>query len=65
LQRAAPMRCDAGKAGCSDWVRQVEGAIARESIVGLVHAADAGSDGVAKLAGALRHRPDADQVTMI
>jgi predicted RNA-binding protein YlxR (DUF448 family) len=44
---------------------KVEAAIARESIVGLIHAADAGSDGVAKLAGALRHRPDADQVTMI
>jgi len=44
---------------------KVEAAIARETIVGLVHAADAGADGVAKLAGALRHRPDADQVTMI
>jgi predicted RNA-binding protein YlxR (DUF448 family) len=44
---------------------KVEAAIARESIVGLVHASDASSDGVAKLAGALRHRPDADQVTMI
>ena len=44
---------------------KVEAAIARESIVGLVHAADAGTDGVAKLAGALRHRQDADRVTMI
>jgi predicted RNA-binding protein YlxR (DUF448 family) len=44
---------------------KVEAAIARESIVGLIHAADGSQDGVSKLAGTLRHRPDADQVTMI
>jgi uncharacterized protein len=44
---------------------KVEAAIAREAIVGLVHASDAGADGVAKLAGALRHRPDADRVKLI
>jgi predicted RNA-binding protein YlxR (DUF448 family) len=56
----------AGKAGLVlTGFAKVEAAIARESIVGLVHAADAGPDGVAKLAGTLRHRPDADRVTMI
>ena len=67
LQRAALDALSiAGKAGLVvTGFAKVEAAIARESIVGLVHAADAGTDGVAKLAGALRHRPDADQVTMI
>jgi uncharacterized protein len=56
----------AGKAGLVlTGFAKVEAAIARESIVGLVHAADAGPDGVAKLAGALRHRPDVDRVTVI
>ena len=67
LQRAALDALSiAGKAGLVlTGFAKVEAAIARESIVGLVHAADAGTDGVAKLAGALRHRPDAEQVTMI
>jgi predicted RNA-binding protein YlxR (DUF448 family) len=44
---------------------KVEAAIEREAIVGLIHASDAGADGVAKLAGALRQRPDADRVKLI
>jgi predicted RNA-binding protein YlxR (DUF448 family) len=44
---------------------KVEAAIAHDDIVGLVHASDAAADGVAKLASALRHRPDADRVTAI
>src|SRR5258707_3640893 len=67
LQRAALDALSiAGKAGLVlTGFAKVEAAIARESIVGLVHAADASQDGVGKLAGTLRHRPDADQVTMI
>jgi uncharacterized protein len=48
---------------------KVEAAIAQESahddIVGLIHASDAAADGVGKLAGALRHRPDADRITTV
>ncbi len=44
---------------------KVEAAIAHDDIVGLIHASDAAADGVAKLAGVLRHRPDADRVTAI
>jgi predicted RNA-binding protein YlxR (DUF448 family) len=48
---------------------KVEAAIAHESthdeIVGVIHASDAANDGVGKLAGALRHRPDADRITTV
>jgi uncharacterized protein len=44
---------------------KVEAAIAHDDIVGLVHASDASADGVAKLAGALRRRPDSDPVAAI
>jgi len=44
---------------------KVEAAIAHDDIVGLVHAADAAADGVAKLAGALRRRPDREKVAII
>jgi predicted RNA-binding protein YlxR (DUF448 family) len=44
---------------------KVEAAIAREAIVGLIHASDAGADGVAKLAGVLRQRADANRVKLI
>jgi predicted RNA-binding protein YlxR (DUF448 family) len=44
---------------------KVEAAIAHDDIVGLIHASDAASDGVGKLAGALRHRPDADRITTV
>ena len=67
LQRAALDALSiSGKAGLVlTGFAKVEAAIARESIVGLIHAADASQDGVKKLAGALRHRPDADRVTMV
>jgi predicted RNA-binding protein YlxR (DUF448 family) len=56
----------AGKAGLVlTGFAKVEAAIAREPLVGLIHAADAGADGVAKLAAALRQRPDADRIAMI
>jgi predicted RNA-binding protein YlxR (DUF448 family) len=44
---------------------KVEAAIAGDPIVGLIHASDASADGVSKLAGALRRRPDGNQVTII
>ena len=44
---------------------KVEAAISHENIVGLIHASDAASDGVGKLDGALRHRPDADRVATV
>ncbi len=44
---------------------KVEAAIAHDDIVGLVHASDAAADGVAKLAGASRRRPDSDRVAAI
>ena len=44
---------------------KVEAAITHDRIVGLIHASDAANDGVAKLSGALRHRPDADRITTV
>ena len=44
---------------------KVEAAIAHDDIVGLIRASDAATDGVGKLAGALRHRPDADRITTV
>ncbi len=54
----------AGKAGLvAAGFAKVEAAIARDAVVGLIHASDAGADGVAKLAGALRQagRPPRDR----
>ena len=49
----------AGKAGLvAAGFAKVEAAITRDAIVGVIHAADAAPDGVAKLAGALRRRDD-------
>jgi predicted RNA-binding protein YlxR (DUF448 family) len=56
----------AGKAGLvTAGFAKVEAAIAHDAIVGLIHATDAGTDGVAKLSGALRRRGDTDSVTVI
>src|SRR3954467_6543792 len=44
---------------------KVEAAIAHDAIVGLIHATDAGTDGVAKLSGALRRRGDTAPVAII
>ena len=47
----------AGKSGLvAAGFAKAEAAIARDRVVGLMHASDAGADGVAKLAGALRRR---------
>ena len=56
----------AGKAGqVVAGFAKVESAVTHDDIVGLIHATDAGSDGVAKLSGALRRRGDADPVKVI
>jgi uncharacterized protein len=56
----------AGKAGqVVAGFAKVEATVAREAIVGLIHASDAGADGVAKLAGVLRQRADADRIKPI
>ena len=53
----------AGKAGLvTAGFAKAEAAIARDTIVGLIHATDAGTDGVAKLSGALRRRDDTDGI---
>jgi predicted RNA-binding protein YlxR (DUF448 family) len=44
---------------------KVEAAIARENIVGILHAKDAGADGVAKLSGALHRRGDSAPIKVI
>src|SRR5205809_369066 len=56
----------AGKAGAvATGFSRVEEALARTPVAALLHAADAGTDGVAKLAAALRHRPDAERIATI
>ena len=56
----------AGKAGLvAPGFAKAEAAIARDTILGLLHASDASADGVAKLAGALRRRPDAEDLAVI
>jgi uncharacterized protein len=56
----------AGKSGLvAAGFAKTEAAIGREKVVGLLHASDAGADGVAKLAGAMRHRDDADNIAII
>ena len=67
LERAAlDALAIAGKAGLvAAGFAKVEAALARETVVGLLHAADAGADGVAKLEAALRRRPDAEQIAVV
>ena len=56
----------AGKSGLvAAGFTKAEAAMARDRVVGLIHASDAGADGVAKLAGALRRRDDADSIAII
>ena len=56
----------AGKAGswCAGFAK-VEAALNRDKIVALIHGSDASPDGVRKLAGTLRQRPDAERVVMV
>jgi predicted RNA-binding protein YlxR (DUF448 family) len=56
----------AGKAGLvAQGFARTEAAIAEDDIVGVIHAADAGEDGVAKLNAALRRRPDDKQLAIV
>jgi predicted RNA-binding protein YlxR (DUF448 family) len=56
----------AGKSGLvAAGFAKAEAAINRDAIVGLIHASDASADGAAKLAGAVRHRDDADRIVAI
>jgi len=56
----------AGKSGLvAAGFAKAEAALGRDRVVGLIHASDAGADGVAKLAGALRRRDDADSIAII
>ncbi len=56
----------AGKSGLvAAGFAKAEAAINRDAVVGLIHASDASADGAAKLAGAVRHRDDADRVVPV
>ena len=56
----------AGKSGLvASGFAKTEAALAHDAVVGLLHASDAGADGVAKLAGALRRRGDAENIATI
>jgi predicted RNA-binding protein YlxR (DUF448 family) len=56
----------AGKAGVvAAGFAKVEAALVHDDVIGLIHATEAGADGVAKLAGALRRRGDAEDVPVI
>ena len=67
LQRAALDALSiAGKSGLvAAGFAKAEAALTRDAVVGLIHASDASADGVAKLAGALRRRADADRVALV
>ncbi len=56
----------AGKAGyVVAGFAKVEAALTKNRVVGLIHAADASLDGVRKLAGILRSRPDAERIVVV
>jgi hypothetical protein len=44
---------------------KTEAALMRDRVVGLLHASEAAADGVKKLTGVLRSRPDADRIAVI
>jgi predicted RNA-binding protein YlxR (DUF448 family) len=56
----------AGKSGLVTMgFSKVEAALARDQVMALLHAAEARPDGVAKLAGALRQRTDAERIAIV
>ncbi|MEW6454395.1 MAG: RNA-binding protein [Pseudomonadota bacterium] len=56
----------AGKAGLVPaGFAKTEAALMRDRIVGLLHASEAAPDGVKKLTGVLKSRPDADRIAVI
>ena len=56
----------AGKSGLvAAGFAKTEAALGRDDVVGLLHASDAGADGIAKLGGALRRRDDAEGIAVV
>ena len=56
----------AGKAGALvAGFAKVEGALTHDKVAALLHGSDARPDGVKKLGGVLRHRPDADEIITV
>jgi predicted RNA-binding protein YlxR (DUF448 family) len=56
----------AGKAGrVLAGFGKVEAALGRDRVAALIHASDAGTDGINKLKGPLLQRPDADRIAMV
>jgi predicted RNA-binding protein YlxR (DUF448 family) len=56
----------AGKAGqVATGFSKVEAALARENVAALLHASEAKADGISKLQGALRQRPDAGRIAVV
>ena len=56
----------AGKAGLAPaGFAKVEAALMRDRVVALLHASEAAADGVKKLTGVLKSRPDVDRITVI
>ena len=56
----------AGKAGrVLAGFGKVEAALGRDKVAALIHASDAGTDGIAKLKGPLLQRPDADRIAVV
>jgi predicted RNA-binding protein YlxR (DUF448 family) len=56
----------AGKSGLvATGFGRTEAALGHDKIAGLLHAADAGADGVSKLRSALRQRPDAKEIAVV
>ena len=56
----------AGKAGLAPaGFAKAEAALMRDRVVAVIHAAEAAADGVKKLTGVLKSRPDADRIAII
>jgi uncharacterized protein len=56
----------AGKSGLvAAGFAKAEAALARDDVVGFLHAADGSADGVSKLAGVMRQRADAERIIVI
>jgi len=56
----------AGKAGLAvAGFAKVEAALGRNPVIAVLHGSDAGADGVKKLGGTLRQRPDAERIEVI
>jgi predicted RNA-binding protein YlxR (DUF448 family) len=56
----------AGKSGrVAAGFAKAEAALGRDAVAGLVHASEGAADGIAKLAGAMRRRDDADRIVVV